>query len=106
MEQNETLSDEIDVEIKSLQKMADRMYDKLYRNSNFVIEELPPFDLNENKQLHMYGPHYPPHGELVYPKVDMNSLYYAVRAKLLTAWIPCKVTERVEATSDGVSFQI
>lgn len=78
------------------------MYEKLYKNTNFVIEELPPFDLNENRQLHMYGPNYPPHGDLVYPPVDMNSLYYAVRAKLLTTWIPCKVTERLDTSVDGV----
>lgn len=104
MEKNESIADELDVEIKSLQKLADSMYDRLYKNSNFVIEELPPFDLNVNKQLHMYGPTYPPSGELVYPPIDMNSLYYAVRARLLTTWIPCKVTERVEASVDGVSF--
>lgn len=104
MEKNEVIADEIDVEIKSLQKLADSMYEKLYKNSNFVIEELPPFDLNENKQLHMYGPTYPPSGEVVYPPVDMNSLYYAVRVKLLTTWIPCKVTELADASVDGVSF--
>lgn len=100
---NESIADELDVEIKSLQKLADSMYEKLYKNTNFVIEELPPFDLNENKQLHMYGPTYPPQGEVIYPQVDLNSLYYAVRAKLLTTWIPCKVTERVEGLVDGVS---
>lgn len=103
MEKNQTIADELDVEIKSLQKLADSMYEKLYKNTNFVIEELPPFDLNENKQLHMYGPTYPPHGEVVYPPVNQHSLYYAVRAKLLTTWIPCKVTERIEGLTEGVS---
>ncbi|XP_037048662.1 histone-lysine N-methyltransferase eggless-like isoform X2 [Bradysia coprophila] len=101
IDKNETKTEELELQVKSMQKLADSMYDKLYKNTNFVIEELPPFDLNENKQLHMYGPNYPPQGELIYPPVDMNSLYYAVRAKLLTTWIPCKVTERVDASVDG-----
>ncbi|KAJ6646131.1 Histone-lysine N-methyltransferase eggless, partial [Pseudolycoriella hygida] len=103
MNKNEAIVNELDVEIKSLQKLADSMYEKLYKNTHFVIEDLPPIDLNLNKQLHMYGPTYPPAGEVVYPPVDYNSLYYAVRAKLLTTWIPCKVSESVEA-ADGKSF--
>lgn len=103
MERNESLATDIDLEIKSLQKQADSMYERLYKNSNFVIEELPPFDLNENKQLHMYGPTYPPFGDVDYPAIDTNSLYYAARTSLLSTWIPCKVTERVDASVDGVS---
>lgn len=104
MVKNEATSDDIDVKIKSLQKLSDSMYEKLYKSSGFLVEDLPPFDLNENKQFHIYGPTYPPHGEVVYAPVDTNSLYYAVRATLLTAWIPCKVTERVSASVEEVSF--
>lgn len=101
---NEEMADRMDSEIKSLQKLADTMYEQLYKTTNFIIEELPPLDLNENKHLHMYGPNYPPADPVVYPPVNTHSLYYAVRAKLLTSWIPCKVTELPDASSEGVSL--
>lgn len=102
LQHNEDLLSDIDKDLKSLQKMADTMYSKLYRNSNFVIEELPPFDLNTNKQMQLAGPHYPPYGELERPAPDTVSLYYSVRQKLLAAWIPCKVMGTMDGTSQGV----
>ncbi len=105
MEKNDAISCDLDMEIVKLQQLSDSMYEELYKHTNYVLEELPPFDLNENKQLHIYGPNYPPHGEVVYPMVNMNSLYYAVRTNLLATWLPCKITERTDAASvDGVSF--
>lgn len=103
IKKNKATSDKIDAEIKSLQKIADSMYVTLYRHSNSMVEELPPYDLNENKPLNIYGPTYPPIGEILYPSVNKNSLYYAVRATLLTTWIPCKVIEQIQGLVNGVS---
>lgn len=106
IKKNEEMSNEIAADFKSLQKMADLMYSRLYKNGNYVIEELPPIDLNTNKQMQLAGPTYPPDGPIEYPPIDSTSLYYAVRQKLLAAWIPCKASEQMEALYQGVSFKM
>ncbi|XP_037043697.1 histone-lysine N-methyltransferase eggless-like [Bradysia coprophila] len=98
---NSAISDRIDEEIRSMDQLRDSMYKNLYSRSRYAIEELPPFDLNTNKRLHMFGPNYPPCGKVVYPPVDKNSFYYAVRTKLLSTWMPCKVTEYGDGPVDG-----
>lgn len=95
LDTNNDLVNEIDAMCKDLQKRADLMHNRLYRNGNYVIEDLPPLDLNTLKQMQLAGPTYPPSGELKYPKLETFSLYYAVRSKLLAAWVPCKIVEEV-----------
>lgn len=104
LETNNDLIDEINGICKELQNKADQMHNRLYRNGNYVIEELPPLDLNTLKQMQLAGPTYPPPGELKYPKLDTFSLYYAVRSKLLAAWGPCKIVEEMPGTGVSVSL--
>lgn len=99
---NKKESDEIANEMRDMQKMADNMYSRLYRTANYVIEELPPLDLNTNKPMQLAGPTYPPFGEIVYPPVDTMTMYYSVRQKLLAPWIPSKMSEPMEAVIAGV----
>lgn len=102
---NKKASDEIANEMRDMQRMADNMYSRLYRTANFVIEELPPLDLNTNKAMQLAGPTYPPFGEIVYPPVDTLTMYYSVRQKLLAPWIPSKMSEPMEAVIAGVIFE-
>lgn len=99
---NKKASDEIASEMRDMQRMADNMYSRLYRTANYVIEELPPLDLNTNKAMQLAGPTYPPFGEIVYPPVDTLTMYYSVRQKLLSPWIPSKMSEPMEAVIAGV----
>lgn len=103
---NKKASDEIANEMREMQRMADNMYSRLYRTANYVIEELPPLDLNTNKPMQLAGPTYPPFGEIVYPPVDTLTMYYSVRQKLLAPWIPSKMSEPMEAVIAGVIFKI
>lgn len=102
---NKKASDEIANEMRDMQKVADNMYSRLYRTANYVIEELPPLDLNTNKPMQLAGPTYPPFGEIVYPPVDTLTMYYSVRQKLLAPWIPSKMSEPMDAVISGVTLK-
>lgn len=99
---NKKASDEIANEMREMQRKADTMYQTLYSTVNYVIEALPPLDLNTNKSMQLAGPSYPPFGEIVYPPLDTLTMYYSVRQKLLAPWIPSKMSEPMEAVIAGV----
>lgn len=102
IDKNAAASKEISADLRDLQRMADSMYKKLYQTTSFIIEDLPPLDLNTMHHMQVAGPTYPPFDKVEFAPIDTNSLYYCVRQKLLSPWVPSKVTEIIDAAD--VSF--
>lgn len=101
VEHNRIRSGDISAELLALQKLADGMAKRLYQTTGCVLKELPAFDLNTNEPVQIYGPDNPPEGALVYPEVTINQPYYAVRQKLMSAWMTCKVIEITDSIVVG-----
>lgn len=80
-------------ELRNLQRIADRMHNALYKSTNLFIEELPSWDSTTGREVQLANATYPPHGQYHPPKIDQYSLFYAVRQKMLSPWVPCKVIE-------------
>lgn len=93
IEEQEAQAMELQEELRNLQAMADQMHVRLYQSTNIFLEEMPSWDSITGREVQLADATYPPHGEYVPSKIDTNSLFYAVRQKMLAAWAPCRIVE-------------
>ncbi|XP_075165792.1 SET domain bifurcated histone lysine methyltransferase eggless [Haematobia irritans] len=94
----------VDVELKSLQKKADKMHEGLYSCPKIKIRQLQPLDLNSGKVMGLDGPHaevqpIPSVGEIERPPIQIGGTYYAVKNNAIASWVPCKVMEQTDGGS-------
>ena len=38
-------------------------------------------------------------GEIIRPKIELKGSYFAAKNKVMASWLPCKVSEIIEATA-------
>lgn len=94
-------TNDLQSDFRNLQKIADEMHTALYKSTNIFIEEQPSWDSMTGKEVQLASSTYPPHGVYIPPKIDQFSLYYAVRQKVLSAWVPCKIIEMPTENPEG-----
>lgn len=96
VENNEKNCIEMMSEMKALQRQIDNMYTHTYNFKPSLIEEVQSLDLVTLKPTQICNETYPPVGELKHPEIEYNRLYYTFRNKLVSRWLPCKVTNKIE----------
>lgn len=94
-------------ELKALQKRIDRLYTETYSFKHTFLEEVQSLDLQTMKPTQICNEIYPPPGELKHSDIEYNTLYYTFRNSLISRWVPCKVTQKIDKnghTEYGVKF--
>lgn len=107
IDDNEKNCTEMMNEMKILQNRIDRMYTETYSFRHIFVEEVQSLDLQTLKPTEICNETYPPAGDIKHPEIQYNTLYYTFRNKLISRWIPCKVTnkmETIEPTEYSVKF--
>lgn len=84
------------LDLKDLQKLADKIYQETYSGSSAIVEEMSSWDSTTGKPLQIANATYPPVGDFVHAEIDMNLAYYTVRTKLIASWVPCRITESIK----------
>lgn len=88
-------------EMKTLQKRIDKLYTETYSFRHIFVEEVQSLDLQTLKPTQICNEIYPPAGDIKHSDIEYNTLYYTFRNKLISRWMPCKVTNRTE--TNGVT---
>lgn len=107
IDENEENCMEMMKEMKGLQQRIDKLYTNTYSFRHSFIEEVQSLDLQTLKPTQICNEAYPPNGDLTYPDVEYNLMYYTFRKKLTSRWLPCKVIDQVQvngATEYAVKF--
>lgn len=84
-------------DISKLQKTIDKMYADTYCVKHNFIDQLESIDLDTHKPMQICNETYPPTGKTEYAEIQLNTMYYSFRKKMLARWIPCKVIEKIQA---------
>lgn len=104
IETNEKNCIEMMREVKSLQTEIDTLYTNTYKIKHSFAEEIQSFDCRTMKPTQICNESYPPAGDLKYPDIAYNTLYYTFRKKPLSRWQPCKVIDKKVGT-DGETWE-
>lgn len=88
-------------EVKSLQNEIDTLYTNTYKIRHSFAEEIQSFDCKTMKPTQICNESYPPAGELKYPDIAYNTLYYTFRKQPLSRWQPCKVIDKMTNAESG-----
>lgn len=83
-------------ELKTLQRRIDKLYTNTYNFKHSFVEEVQSLDLVTLKPTQICNENYPPVGEMKHTDIEYNTLYYTFRQKLVSRWLPCKVTSKIE----------
>lgn len=94
IETNEKNCIEMMREVKSLQTEIDTLYTNTYKIRHSFAEEIQSFDCKTMKPTQICNESYPPAGELKYPDIAYNTLYYTFRKQPLSRWQPCKAIDK------------
>lgn len=106
IESNEKNCIEMLREVKLLQSEIDTLYTNTYKIRHSFAEEIQSFDCKTMKPTQICNESYPPAGELKYPDIAYNTLYYTFRKQPLSRWQPCKVIDKVNSDDGKCEYSV
>lgn len=86
IENNQKMLDENQEDIKILEKKAAEMYRKLYSINEVKYHALPTLEIATTGDAFFYKERYhlPAPGKVVRPQINLSSMYFAVKQRLLS----------------------
>lgn len=101
IENNSKMAASVLDEFRQIERAAQAMNRKLYSISEPKLLATPALDIFSSSDGKFYRERFelPPAGLVERPPINLSSMYYAVRVRLLSAWGPCKVLDATELDS-------
>uniref|UniRef100_A0A336KDJ6 CSON004398 protein n=1 Tax=Culicoides sonorensis TaxID=179676 RepID=A0A336KDJ6_CULSO len=105
---NQAMLDENEADIVALERKANLMYRRLYGVNEVQYHNVPTLEILSTSDGQFYKEKYqlPSIGPVVRPQINLSSIYFAVKQRLLSTWCQCKVIDVIEVEPNSHHFRV
>lgn len=107
-ENHERMCDEIQAELRDIERKAYEMGRKLHAINEPQRVNLPALEIISSANGRLYKERYelPTFGQMPRPAMDIGGIFYGVKIRLLAGWTQCKVLDVVDMEDRPCQFKV